>query len=198
MYLSSDIPHFEVLVRKEFLYNQESGHGEFESGVCFAVSSITNRALGFHVMLDNGAIFWRLPLNALVCDESAPVRQVGEAQFWDNISYNITVNKFNYIKDRACNFKIRTGIQLRGTYMFTIDYAESEYAESANEHKCSHIIRGDDGNFYSMPNNRVLWEDSSRITPKIPDYKVNTHIYYAEDDRLTATDKYFYEMENND
>lgn len=198
MYLSSDIPHFEVLVRKEFLYNQERGHGEFESGVCFGVSSITNRALGFHVLLDNGAIFWRLPLHALCINEKAPKVDIAECQFWDNISYNITVNKYSYLKDRNCSLRTRSGRVINGTYMFTIDYAESEYAESANEHKCSHIIRGYDGNIYSMPNNCLLWACSSRIKQVKPDYQANTYIWYVENDNLTATDEYFYEMKKNE
>jgi len=195
MYISSSIPHFEVLVRKEFLYNLESHFGEYQSGVCFGVTSITNRALGFHVLLDNGAIYWRLPLHALAWDNNPSPIQISDAQFWDNISYNISVTKYDYLKNRECSFKVRSGKIVEGQYLFTIDYAESEYAESANEHKCSHIIKGYDGNFYSMPNNRILWKDSSRIKQEIPDYKINTHIYFAEEDVKSVNDKYFYETE---
>lgn len=198
MYLSANIPHFEVLVRKEFLYNLESHKGEFESGVCFGVSSISNRALGFHVLLDNGAIFWRLPIHALAHKENAPEIKINDAQLWDNISYNIAVTKYEFLKDRQCIIKNK---DLYGTYLFTIDYAESEYAESADEHKCSHILRGSDGNFYSMPNNYLRWFDTSRIksidTPI--DYKANTHVWHCEQVNETANDgKYFYEIKKNE
>jgi hypothetical protein len=198
MYLSANVPHFEVLVRKEFLYNQEAHHKEFESGVCFGVSSITNRAFGFHVLLDNGAIFWRLPLHAFAWKDNANPLDISEAQLWDNISYNIAVTKYDYLKDRECKFKTRTKREIYGKYLFTIDYAESEYSESADEHKCSHILRGSDGNFYSMPNNYLRWFDSSRIKQinEPLDYKANTYIWHAEKINEVTDNNFFYEIKD--
>ena len=199
-YLSHSIPSFKCFVRKNFLYNQERGHGEFVPAICFGVSSIKNRALGFHVMCDNGGVFWRLPLSALSHNQQAKDLEVGEAQLWDNISYNIAVTEYEFLKGREATLKPKSSIILKGSYLFTIDYAESDYAESADEHKCSHIFKGVDGNFYSLPNNRVLWKDSSFVTKgsKTPDWLVNTHIYYCETDKATEeTDKYFYEFSEN-
>ena len=39
-------------------------HGESEDCCIFGFASITDRALLFHIMLPNGACFWRLPISA--------------------------------------------------------------------------------------------------------------------------------------
>src|SRR5262245_42682763 len=122
-YLSENIPHFEVLVRKEFLYNLEKGHGKFIPGKVFGVSCILNRALGFHVMLENGAIFWRLPLAAFCHKKSANNVAVQECQLWDNISYNISVTHYDFLKHCDANIKTRSGKTVKAEYLFTIDYA---------------------------------------------------------------------------
>jgi len=199
MYLSASIPSFKCFVRKEFLYNQDIKYkGQFEEGICFGVSSIKNRALGFHVMFNNGGVFWRLPLNSLAHKEDAKPITVGESQLWDNISYNISVTEYEFLKGREASLKTRSGKLHRSTYLFTIDYAESDYAESADEHKCSHILKAEDGNFYSMPNNRILWQDTSFVTkPSVPDWKVNKNIYFCESNEfktLEEDDNFFYEI----
>jgi hypothetical protein len=39
-------------------------HGESEDCVVFGFASITGKALLFHIMLPNGAVFYRLPISA--------------------------------------------------------------------------------------------------------------------------------------
>ncbi len=53
--LNVDIPAFKTWVRKEFLHNHESGKGEFERCLVFAVRSVPNRAIGFRVLLESGS-----------------------------------------------------------------------------------------------------------------------------------------------
>jgi ABC-type antimicrobial peptide transport system permease subunit len=39
-------------------------HGESEECVLFAIASISGRALLFHALLSNGAVYYRLPISA--------------------------------------------------------------------------------------------------------------------------------------
>ena len=200
MTLNIDVPHFNVFVRAQFLYNRESHFGQLIPGIVFGVSSITNRALGFHVMLNNGAVFWRLPIHAFVWKEIEykQLNDVSQRQLWDNISYNITVNKFEFLKDKECNVFLDNK-QLKAKYMFTVDYYNSEYSESPDQHKCSHILMVEDGTFASQPNNRILWLDKSWVKPpkERPDYKINTYIDYCEDSIDSVTENnYIYQVNN--
>ena len=44
-YLTVNIPHIDVYVKKEFLYDNEKGHGELTEGVWVTAKSIQGRAL---------------------------------------------------------------------------------------------------------------------------------------------------------
>jgi hypothetical protein len=63
-YLNANIPPIYCQVRKEYLYDLKEHHGESEDCVVFGVASITKKALLFHIMLPNGAVFYRLPISA--------------------------------------------------------------------------------------------------------------------------------------
>jgi len=198
MYLNANVPFIQAYIRKEFLYNLEKHFNEFVSCMIFGVNSLPNRALGFHAMIDNGAIFWRLPIHAFVWKLNAPYISINDAQLWDNISIDISVTEFNFLKHRDGSIKLRSGQIITGEYLFTIDYATGFYAESPNEHKCSHILKLEDGNFAAMPNNRILWKDASFVVKnEKPDYITNTHVWTCEKNLLTMDDnKMFYEVKD--
>lgn len=64
--LNCDIPPTEVWVRDEFLHAHASGHGDVTRGYAFGVASVPGQAIGFHVLLENGAQYGRLPIHALL------------------------------------------------------------------------------------------------------------------------------------
>ena len=68
--LNVNIPRFYCLLRKEFLYDGQAHQGELVKVCVFGGASVYGHALGFHVLTENGAVIWRLPLHAL--DGSAP------------------------------------------------------------------------------------------------------------------------------
>ena len=63
-YLNADIPPIYCQVRKEYLYDFTRHHGESEECVVFGLTSMAGTATLFHIMLPNGAIFFRLPISA--------------------------------------------------------------------------------------------------------------------------------------
>ena len=63
-YLNGNIPVEYAQIRREYLYDLKKHHGEVEDCIIFGVTCITGRALLFHAIMENGAIFYRLPITA--------------------------------------------------------------------------------------------------------------------------------------
>lgn len=202
MFISGSVPLFKALVRKEFLYNLESHHNETTEAIVFGVSVVRGRGLGWNVLLPNGAMFWRIPLHALTHKETAPKVLLSQIEFWDCLSSTFTVHKFDYLKELDCIAKLKSGDEMKASYMFTIDFADldnslpSAHADIPSEHKCAHILKLDDGNFASMPNNRIIWRDASFVTKTLEempaDYLTNTHVFSAEQDFVSSDDNYYF------
>ena len=69
-YLNGNIPVEYAQIRREYLYDLKKHHGEVEDCIIFGVSAITGRALLFHAIMENGAIFYRLPICLLYTSPS--------------------------------------------------------------------------------------------------------------------------------
>jgi hypothetical protein len=65
-YLNANIPVEYAQIRREYLYDLKKHHGEVEDCIIFGVTCITGRALLFHAIMENGAIFYRLPISAFI------------------------------------------------------------------------------------------------------------------------------------
>lgn len=205
--LNANIPQFECFVRDEFLYNFKQGNGDFTRGVCHAISTIPSRAIGFHVLLDNGAHIGRLPIHALVRKKDAPVvstEKPWELQLWDCFSVHNAVTVFDWLKGMRVRVTLPDKKSYGGNYMFTIDYHGSRSAEAAGDAgwKCHHIIELDNGLLVAQPNNRVCWFESSSVVPfevsSPPRYKTMETEFSCEDGdkwRCSDDDKMFYSIE---
>lgn len=196
--LNVDIPVFECLIRNEFLYNFKKGHGEFSKAVSFAVASVPGRAVGFHCLLDNGAVYGRLPIHALnwAQPKTKPIENVSELQLWDASSEHVSCIVYDFLKESRCHVLLPSG-QQNGTYMFTLDWWGSSYAESAGAlgWKSAHMIRLDNGYFALQPNNRILWESPAFVKKlEKPDYALTERVWKCEGGG-TTTDEYFYKPE---
>ena len=63
--LITNLPSYEVWVRKEYLTDHKYGHGEFVKGVWVSAKSIPGRAFYFETYLpDYAAMFDKLPISA--------------------------------------------------------------------------------------------------------------------------------------
>ena len=65
-YLNANIPVTYAQIRREYLYDLKAHHGEVEDCVVFGISSITGRPILFHAIMENGAVFYRLPISAFI------------------------------------------------------------------------------------------------------------------------------------
>ena len=65
-YLNANIPVTYAQIRKEYLYDLKKHHGEVSDCIIFGLSCLTGRAILFHAIMENGAIFYRLPISAFI------------------------------------------------------------------------------------------------------------------------------------
>lgn len=213
--MNINIPPIECYIRKEYLYNLESGHGELVTGTAFAIKSLQGNALLFQVMTDIGAVYDKIPISALVPFEcpNSPHLPFHVLQLWDCFSYNVECVQFMFLKGKRCLVLLKNGERKEGIYRFTLDWnsdssqaLSTSYAEEPSQHKSCHIIELFDGYFCGYPNNRILWNEPSMVQKPfstIPDYKLNTQKYHCEShdkwftiDKEGTEDNYFYEIES--
>jgi hypothetical protein len=206
--LITNLPNQKVFVRKEYLMDHESGHGEFVEGHWVTAKSIPGRAFYFETYLPHyGALYDKLPISAFVSSPETPDPDLTlpNLQFWNCMDYGVTSIYKQFIG--SMDFEIRTRDQgnMYGTYICTldnyhaqtdeVDYSTSEVPE---EHKSFNLIELENGQYALYPNNRMRVYDNS-LTPEepmMPDFKVSTDYYQVETGnkyRLGDTEEYYYD-----
>lgn len=160
--LNANIPPIDCYVRGNFLRNQIDSHDKYFECVIFGVSSVQNRSPLFHFMMEDGGLWWRMPLNAFCTKPGVPEVDLHELVLWNSFSPYVAVTKFANLTNLRMSYKDRNRNVVQGKYLFTLDWHNPDsnrlddgYSETPNEHKCGHVIQRDDGNFAIQPNNRV-------------------------------------------
>ena len=160
--LNANIPPIDCYVRGNFLRNQIDSHDKYFECVIFGVSSVQNRSPLFHFMMEDGGLWWRMPLNAFCAKPGVPEVDLHELVLWNSFSPYVAVTKFANLTNLRMSYKDRQKNVIQGKYLFTLDWHNPDsnrlddgYSETPNEHKCGHVIQRDDGNFAIQPNNRV-------------------------------------------
>ena len=94
-YLNANIPVTYAQIRREYLYDLKEHHGEVEDCLIFGIASITGRPILFHVLMENGAIYYRLPISAFIQrgfkPEDVPGMRLDELELW-NVSVIILLS----------------------------------------------------------------------------------------------------------
>jgi hypothetical protein len=65
-YLNANIPVQYAQIKKEYLYDLKKHKGEVEDCIIFGITSLTGRAILFHAIMENGAVFYRVPISAFI------------------------------------------------------------------------------------------------------------------------------------
>lgn len=164
--LNVNIPHFECFVREEFLRNFENGYGLYSPCVVIGATSIPGHALLFTILLQNGAVYGRLPIHAFIHHLKSPPDRglLSTYQWWDCPSEKISVITYDFLRDCRVEFKRRNDNKTHaGTYMYTFDWWGTALAEQGGKTgwKCAHLIKADTGDYVLMPNNKIAWEENS-------------------------------------
>ena len=190
--LLTNLPATKVWVRKEYLRDLKSGHGEYVEGLWVAAKSIPGRAFYFETYLpEYGAIFDKLPISAFLSrpETPDPDMDLPNLQFWNCMDYNVTTICKNIVASMEWECRTRHFGSIKGQYICTLDNYHSEIdevdastSEMPDEHKSFNLIELENGQFALYPNNRCRIYDIS-MTPqeaKMPDFKVSTEYYQVE------------------
>ena len=211
MNLICNLPAERVYVRKEYLQDHQSGHGEFVEGVWVSAKSIPGRAFYFETYLPQyGAIYDKLPISAFVRTPNTPDPDLDlpNLQFWNCMDYGVTCMNKGFISSMDAEIFSRDHGFIKGQYLFTLDNyhanpdtVDNNVSEVPQEHKSHNCIELENGQFALYPNNRMRLYDLS-ITPEkplMPDFKVSTVEYQVENGvrwgRLGDTDDYYWQTE---
>lgn len=193
-FLIADTPYTYCLVRREFLRDQQDGHGEYEEACIFGFTGLEGRLPAFSVMMRNGAQFARMPLTAIAERESERL-DAHVVCMWDSLSYTFAVHTYSYLHTLRADVFCGDGVQRGGRYLWTVDWCQSDYSELPDQHKCHHAFWLDGGQMAMMPNNRVRWHEPSWVRPftERPDYLVQTREWTTERDRAVVdAERMFY------
>jgi hypothetical protein len=205
-FINANIPPIGCYIRKEFLFNEEEHHGEYEEGFLFGVTSLMNKTLLFNFMSQGGGHFCRLPIHAFCHIKNAPKQTLNDLVTWNNFSYNIGVIQYDYLTFCKAKIKLRDNNVYLGDYLFTVDYAHPDknlpnlgVSEDAYDHKSANVYKLDNGNFAIQPNNKVLYVDASYIEPykDIPRWKAQTKDWRVSKGDWKTKGDYFYDIEES-
>ncbi len=209
-YLNANIPIQYAQIKKEYLYDLTRHVGEVEDCIIFGITSLTGRAILFHAIMENGAVFYRLPISAFIQRgferSRVPEQRLDELELWNSFSYYPAITTWDFLSGSSGKYIGKDKKWHHGRYLFTVDWGHpdanilnSDHSEIPHEHKCAHIIALNNGNYAAQPNNRLIWDITSfTVRDEIPDWKVQTSEWDVEDSgkfRTEDTDKYFYEIE---
>jgi len=100
-YLNANIPVMYSQIRREYLYDLKDHHGEVEDCIIFGLASITGRPVLFHAIMENGAVFYRLPISAFIQrgykPEEVPRMRLDELELWNSFSYYPSISTFDIL-----------------------------------------------------------------------------------------------------
>lgn len=197
--LNSDFPATECLARADFFRQGDPAFADqFEKVVVFGVAAVPGRALGFHVLTDWGAVWWRLPIHALCHSPDAPRRPLHELQVWNCFGAKVSVHEFDLLAE--CRVEAKVGDEhLPGQYLTTIDWHGSDYADGAGAfgHKAAHVVELDEGNFAALPGNFIRWRNKAWTSGEPPEspWLLNREVWSAELDGLSDdSEEWSYEI----
>ena len=124
-HLVANLPPVHCYIRKEFLYDFQKGHGEYEPCVWVTIKSIRGQAFRIESYLPNyGALYDKLPLHAFVSRtsnlEPEKFLPLDVLQIWDCFSYDFTVIQKSFTRNLTAKFYAKDKQLYQCIYLFTV------------------------------------------------------------------------------
>lgn len=208
--LNLNIPSIECYVRGNYLRNQKDSFDKYYPCVIFGMASIPGRSPLFHFLMEDGGLWWRMPISAFCSEPGVPEVDLHDLVLWNSFSSFAAVTEFTGMRNMRMTYVNRHNELIKGKYLFTIDWHAPDdnlintgFSTNPGQHKCGHVILRDDGNYAIQPNNRVrLFDPSITTKPTGVDVErlINTQIWDVEDASKWLTsddDKYHYTIDQN-
>lgn len=164
----------KCMVRKEYFSN-ESGYVD---ALIIAITCEQSRQPTFTVLLDTGAKYDPIPINA-ICHKKCKPMPISDCSWWDSLSDEFNIEVIPTIKDMFCQVRSRNGATYKGNYLLTLKF-KGGWAEVPQEHKVFDLIKLFNGNFFWTVNNKTTYLDSSFCTSETIKLNRNTQIYSSE------------------
>jgi hypothetical protein len=140
-----------------------------ERGAMFAMQPNVGAIFGAHLLLECGALYRNVPVNALtldlpgLCEPSVP-HLPSDAQVWDCYSTEYRVIEYTYLRGLATRLKGNGGL-VCGRYLFTlIPHGDgfSRHLDQSKEFVVSHCVAT--GRLFIRPTDKVMFVDHSLPT----------------------------------
>ncbi len=161
---NANIPEpFEVLVPKFFFEgyyrDYQRFNEEFLEGLAIGVTALPGQVLSFHVLLRNGALWSRVPIQyvkhasargKLTSVSSGASFLPIHVQRWD-----CQGSPHIYIHEALRNCTVSDEQGLVGTYLFTVDTTYPGVGEYG--HKTLNVIHNAEGDILALPNTGLFW-----------------------------------------
>jgi len=209
MYLNANIPPIECYVRGNYLRQHKDSHDKFFPCLVFGVTSIPSQVPLFNILMEDGGIYWHIPVSGLASKPGAAEMNLEDLELWDSFSYNISITTFYVLQNKIIQYMDRHGKFHKGTYLFTLDWSNGDFnelrfgfAEAPGQHKTGHVIQLENGNYAIQPNNRIRVFDPSFSVKKefVIERLLNNKTYSVETTSKFITEdseKYFYNVEES-
>ena len=97
---------------------------KLKTALSLGVTAITGKALLFHAIMENGAIFYRLPISAFIQrgfqPEAVPRKRLDELQLWNCFSYYPAVTTWDILASQSGKYIGKDKKWHYGRYLFTV------------------------------------------------------------------------------
>jgi len=197
--MNHNIKPFKGLIRRSFYTHKESDQKTFDPCYVFGIHSLEGKILMFHVMTNFGMMRSRVPISELFWKEPTKEYSPTDKVLWNSFSTkNCEVVEYDYLSGMTCEIILRDKQTVKGEYLMTVDWYDNGFSDEPSEYKCLHVIKGECGNLFGQPNNRIIWREPSFVCEKFPieksEIKVDLTFVSVENTGRWAGDNYFYDV----
>lgn len=169
MIFNTNIPTIKISVLDSYLTNNLNIITE-TNGYLMSVKSVDGNALAFTVLLETGAIFSNLPIEAIRCyrydnfkTKNLKVYNTKELQPYSCLDGDIQIIEYSLLRHSDMLIRLN-GEDVDAKYLFTIDYNGTSLADDPEQRKTHNIVQLSNNQIAAMPNNKSLIVNKSLTT----------------------------------
>jgi hypothetical protein len=145
-------PNIKIHVNDNYLTNnKESGYTE---AYLMAVDCRPNDIIRFTVLLESGAVWSGLPIEAIYCDKFGELNGTAleneQLQPYSCLEGQVSVISYGLIKNVELSTKLG-----KAYYLFTINYQGEGLSEDPEQYKTHNIVVLESGQLAAFPNNYI-------------------------------------------
>lgn len=163
MTYKKDFFYPSILVKKQYLYNLESGIGEYEEGSIISINSYKGHQPTFDVLLRNGAVYAYLPIDAITTDEL-------NCKAEDYPCPIVCPSAVMILRDQP--FLSKKVIQVFDRNRKWHSFATFiKMIEWPNNNELIYLVELETGQLAFVPNHKILFTNKKVKKENLPDYK---------------------------